>query len=315
MKGDRDGLERVSLEGVETAPPELLEKLKALVGSARKYAERSHSVRTMGEYTRARAAFLRWCASLNLKPLSPDVVALYLTDRANQGLKPATLELDLAAITTAYREANLPPPTSAATVRRVRAGIRNVKGIAPNQKLPLLAEDLAAAVGKLGHSRLKDIRDRALLLVGFVGAFRRSELVALEVQDLEWSDAGVKVRLRRSKTDQAGSGRVLGLPVGKRAATCPVRALKAWLEAAGIDDGPVFREVTRHGHVLAARLSAGTVARVVKGAAASIGLDPLRFSGHSLRAGLATSAAKAGKEERHIMRHLGSFADLHKIAR
>ncbi len=152
---------------------------------------------------------------------------------------------------------------------------------------------------------LLGVRDRALLLVGFAGAFRRSELVSLDVADLSFTSDGLEVTLKRSKTDQEGQGRRIGIPFGSSPHTCPVRSLRAWLDGAGIADGPVFRDVSRRGRVGAVRLSDKAVARLVKRAARAAGLDPARFSGHSLRAGLATSAAKAGKTERAIMAQTG----------
>jgi integrase len=181
-------------------------------------------------------------------PAAPETVALYLTARAGQGRRPATLEQDLAAIAGAHRAAGLPSPRDAEAVRMVRAGIRRERGTAPRQVAPLLAGHVRALVGALPRTLL-GMRDRALLLVGFAGAFRRSELAALRVEDLDWTDEGLKVRLRRSKTDQEGEGRTVEIPRGARAALCPVRALEAWLTAAGVTAGAVFREVTRHGAV------------------------------------------------------------------
>jgi integrase len=151
---------------------------------------------------------------------------------------------------------------------------------------------------------LLGVRDRALLLVGFAGAFRRSELVSLDRPDLEFTKDGLTVMLRRSKSDQEGQGRKVGIPYGSNPETCPVRALQAWLEAAAITDGPVFRGVTRHGKVQG-RLSGYAVALIVKRYAAVGGLDPSRYAGHSLRAGLATAAAIGGASERSIMNQTG----------
>jgi integrase len=150
------------------------------------------------------------------------------------------------------------------------------------------------------------LRDRALLLVGFAGAFRRAELVSLDVADLEFSSAGLTVTLRRSKTDQEGKSRRLGIPYGSSEATCPVRALQAWLETAHIQDGPIFRPLDRFQRVQPTRLSAERVALIVKRRAKAVGLDPARYAGHSLRAGLATTcAAAAGASERVIMSQTG----------
>jgi integrase len=138
------------------------------------------------------------------------------------------------------------------------------------------------------------LRDRAVLLLGFAGAFRRSELVALDVADIEDVPEGLLITIRRSKTDQEGQGRKVAIPRGEIA--CPVAALKAWLEAAGITEGAVFRRVfnKRNQRVSAARLGACNVAAIVKVAARKLGLDPIAFAGHSLRAGFVTSAVKRG---------------------
>jgi integrase len=149
------------------------------------------------------------------------------------------------------------------------------------------------------------LRDRALLLLGFAGAFRRSELVGLDVADLEFARAGVIVTLRKSKTDQEGRSRRLGIPFGSSEQTCPVRSVQAWLEAARISEGPVFRSLDRFQQVQGARLSDKAVALIIKRRAKAVGLDPARYAGHSLRAGLATSAAAAGASERVIMSQTG----------
>jgi integrase len=154
-------------------------------------------------------------------------------------------------------------------------------------------------VGGLGTDSA-GCRDRALLLLGFAGALRRSELVGLDVADITEGTDGLTVLLRRSKTDQEGAGRTVGVPYGSNPVTCPVRAWRAWLEVSGIEEGPVFRSVDRHGRIGVTRLTAQAVALVLKRHAAGAGLDPGDVAGHSLRAGLATSAAEAGVPERVI---------------
>lgn len=150
-------------------------------------------------------------------------------------------------------------------------------------------------------SGLIGTRDRALILLGFAGAFRRSELVGLDVDDCAFGKDGLTVTLRRSKTDQAGEGRRVGIPYGSNPDTCPVRNLQEWIARAGVSVGPLFRSITRHG----CRLTGNDVARVVKKLALRAGLDPSKYAGHSLRAGHATSAAIAGASERSIMRQMG----------
>jgi integrase len=148
-------------------------------------------------------------------------------------------------------------------------------------------------------------RDRALVLLGFAGAFRRSELVGLDVEDCVFGKDGLTVTLRRSKTDQDGAGRKIGIPYGSNPETCPVRTIQAWMELAGISSGPLLRSINRHGKLGPGHLSGIDVARVVKRLAERAGLDAVKFAGHSLRAGHATSAAIAGASERSIMNQTG----------
>ncbi|MEZ4339082.1 MAG: site-specific integrase [Sandaracinaceae bacterium] len=164
----------------------------------------------------------------------------------------------------------------------------------------MVVERLRELVTGLEDTRIGK-RDRALLTLGFAGAFRRSELVALDVEDLRFAGEGIEVLIRRSKTDQEAEGAEVGIPFGSDPATCPVRSTRAWLEDAMHGADALFRSVSRHGRV-GGRLSGRDVARIVKRAALRAGLDPADFAGHSLRAGLATSAAKAGKNDRAIMR-------------
>lgn len=184
------------------------------------------------------------------------------------------------------------------------AGIRRTKGTAQVAKSPVLVADLRKMVDRMPDGIL-GVRDRALLMVGFAGAFRRSELVGLDRDAVEITKDGLVVTIRRSKTDPEAQGRKIGIPYGSNPATCPVRAFQAWLEASGITDGPIFRSMTRHARILDHRLSTNAVANVVKRYAAAAGLDASKFAGHSLRAGLATSAALNGASERSIMNQTG----------
>lgn len=184
-------------------------------------------------------------------------------------------------------------------------GIRRTMGTAPTQKAPTLTDDIRSMVD-VADAGMIGVRDRALILLGFAGAFRRSELVALDVEDCALGKDGLTVTLRRSKTDQDAIGRKLGIPYGSNPETCPVRNLQAWLEASGISTGPLFRSLSRHGQVQPGRLSGIDVARIVKKLAGRAGLDPSKYAGHSLRAGHATtSAAIAGASERSIMDQTG----------
>jgi integrase len=177
-------------------------------------------------------------------------------------------------------------------------------GTAPAQKAPALTADIRTMVDAAGDSTI-GARDRALILLGFAGAFRRSELVGLDVEDCAFGKDGLTVTLRRSKTDQEGVGRRVGIPYGSNPETCPVRTMQVWMEQAGITAGPLFRSINRHGHVGPGRLSGIDVARVVKKLAQRAGLDSAKFAGHSLRAGHATSSAIGGASERSIMNQTG----------
>jgi site-specific recombinase XerD len=170
-------------------------------------------------------------------------------------------------------------------------GIRRTFGGARNKKAPAVAAKMHSMVATAPEG-LAGLRDRALLLLGFAGAFRRSELVALDVADLEENEAGLLVTIRGSKTDQERQGVTIAVARGDIA--CPVKALREWLDAAGIEAGPIFRPIDRHGNLLSSRLTAQSVARIVKVYAARAGFDAGTFSGHSLRSGFLTSAAGKG---------------------
>ena len=287
-----------------TAPAELA-RLGDVEDQARAYVQAAKAANTRRAYAADWRDFTSWCEATGLPalPAAPETVTLYVTARAETS-KVATIQRRLIAISQAHQASRLDSPTKSILVRETMKGIRRVKGTAQAGKAPTLTADIRAMVAALSSSPIGD-RDRALLLLGFAGAFRRSELVALDVADLQFNRQGVVVTLRRSKTDQEGQGRAIGIPHGANAATCPVKALRAWLKAAGIDEGPIFRPVNRHGHIAPARLSAGAVADVVKRCAQAAGLDPDNYAGHSLRAGLATSAAAAGVSERAIMAQTG----------
>lgn len=262
---------------------------------------------TLRAYEHDWKKFCRWCEDTRLAPLpaSPQTVILYSTDLTkNERKRWNTLARRLAAISQMHQQAGYESPTRAWAVKQVLSGLRRELGVAPIRKKPLLLEDLRDILKQIPDS-LHGRRDRALLLMGFTGAFRRSELVGLNVEDLETTRDGVVVTVRRSKTDQEGEGRRVGIPRGADAGTCPIHALEAWRTAAGITSGALFRSVNRHGQVLGHRLSGEAVALAVKRCAEKLGYDPHDFAGHSLRAGLATSAAAAGKSERAIMNQTG----------
>jgi len=296
----------MSASAIEVASRDGDLELARLADRAGEYAAAGHATATRSSYATAWADFAAWCASRGLAalPAVPAAVALYLTDRAGD-LAVSTLNRRLVAIGHAHHAAGHPDPADAPAVRAVWRGIRRTVGVAAEGKAPLLVGQLRAALSGLDDDRLLVRRDRALLLIGFAGALRRSELVALDAGDVERTDDGLIVTVRRSKTDQEARGRKLGIPHGAHPDTNPVRAFTAWCDAAGISDGPLFRPVTRHGHLQPGRLTVRGIALAVKRAAARAGLDPARYSGHSLRAGFVTSAAAARVEERLIQLQTG----------
>ena len=237
-------------------------------------------------------------------PASPATVATYATALGEAGRKASTIQRALSAVAQAHGLVGKPSPTSDERVRTVMKGIRRRFGTAQKKAQPLLPLDIRAAIAKMPLD-LRGLRDRAMLTIGFAGAFRRSELVALELSDIEHTDDGLVVIIRRSKTDQEGHGRRIGVPFGQYASTCPVKALAAWLEAARIDQGPIFREITRSGTVKENRASDRAVDRAVKRATKLAGLDPKGYSAHSLRAGFVTTAIKAGKRTDRVMAQTG----------
>jgi integrase len=273
---------------------------------ANSYAGQSKSAATITAYASGWRDFLSFCEQRGAValPATDATVAGHLAALADGGMKAATIARRLVVISQAHKAADLPSPTTSSLVRRTHAGIRRSIGTAQTAKAPAVAADLKRMLAKLPATRV-GLRDRALLLLGFAGAFRRSELVALDVADLEFSSAGLAVTLRKSKTDQEGYSRRIGIPYGSSDKTCPVRSLQAWLESAGINEGPVFRSLDKFQRVKPRRLSDRAVARIVKRRAKAVGLDPERYAGHSLRAGLATSAAAGGASERAIMNQTG----------
>jgi integrase len=272
----------------------------------RQFVGASKSENTLRGYRSDWHEFCGWCESRGLVPLpaTPESVAAYIADCAER-LKVGSIQRRLNAIAEAHKAAGLErSPTHAGIVRNTLKGIRRTLGTAPAQKAAALTDDVRAMV-EATDDGLIGTRDRALVLLGFAGAFRRSELVRLDVADCAFGRDGLTINLRRSKTDQTGVGRNVGVPFGSNPETCPVRTLQAWLELAGVTDGPLFRSINRHGRAYPTRLSGIDVARIVKKLATRASLDAAKYAGHSLRAGHATSAAIAGASERSIMRQTG----------
>jgi site-specific recombinase XerD len=260
---------------------------------AKGYAEKSLSEGTRAAYRSDIHVFRGWCAARNVPsvPASPEVVASFAAWQAEQGLRPSTISRRLAAIRMLHRASGVETPTSSEIVTATMRGIRREHGAAPTRKTAATSEVVLAMLEHVGDD-LKGVRDRAILTFGFASACRRSELASLTVDHVTEVDQGFIITIKRSKTDQEGQGQEIAVPRGARA--CPVAALRTWLDAAGIEEGPLFRRLRRGGHVTEDAISPRTIATVVKKYAALAGLDPDDFGGHSLRSGFAASAAANG---------------------
>jgi site-specific recombinase XerD len=274
-----------------TLPVEFTEELQL----ASNFARASKAEATRAAYSSDFRIFESWCRQRELSalPATPATVCAFLAAQAALGKRASTLGRRLASIKYFHGIAGEPSPTGEA-IKATLSGIRRSIGSAPVRKRAATSDIVLGMVGTAGNETLRQLRDRAILLIGFASAMRRSELVALEVEDLEWTTEGVMIRIRKSKTDQEGMGASVAVPRGETA--CPVAALRAWLDAACITEGAVFRRILnkRNQRVTDRRLAARNIARIVKDNAERLGFDPATFGAHSLRSGLVTSAVKRG---------------------
>ena len=299
------------------------EKIEVRVGSATfrltpdaaAFLHASAADNTRRAYAGDFAHFASWCnrSGCSSLPAAPDDIANYLAGLAvghaadgTDARATATIKRRVAAIRLAHKVAGHIDPTGHVVVERTLAGIVRTLGSLQDRAEPLTKQLLVRAVRALDGGGLAALRDRTLLLVGFAGAFRRSELVGIATEDLTFSDAGVVIHVRRSKTDQRGRGQVKAIPHldGSRL-LCPARSLADWCDRSGIVSGPVFRGLTRAGEVRGTALHDGEVSRVVKRAVAAAGVDPPGFSGHSLRAGFVTTARAEGVPDHLVMSQTG----------
>ncbi len=270
-----------------------------------------HAANTRKAYASDWADFVGWCARYDLAALPAAALTArrYLVALARDGRKIATIQRRLAAIADAHARQGHPSPAADPAVRHELAALRRELGVAPHGKDPVLADDLRAMVAALPEDP-RGLRDRAMLLLGFAAALRRSELVGLDVGDVAFARRGLVVTIRRSKSDQEGAGAQVAVAPGRDPAACPVRATRRWLQAARLGGvGPLFRPVHRAGKVLDRRLNPEHVAQLVKHAAAAAGVAPTdldgaadtrALAGHSLRAGLVTQAALDGVSDADI---------------
>jgi integrase len=315
--------EAVILQKKET--PQQLAELEESFDRLKRYAANAKTENTRRAYAADLEDFQKWCESKGREwlPAKPETVGLYIGAKAEQ-LSLSTLERRLAAISVAHKEEGYDPPTSVAEapLREPWKGIVREKTRAQDGAPPLLVDELKMIVenlpryapgenGRTGDLTLTALRDRAVLLVGWTGALRRSELVSLQRSDVTFIEGeGANIKLRDSKTDQEGEGLVKGLPHGDSNDTCPVRALRTWFQAVkeetGSDfEGPIFRRFYRGESIGEKAITGQYVSKILKRHAQNVGLDPKEYSSHSLRAGFITQAIRSGKPERRVKEHSG----------
>jgi len=239
-------------------------------------------------------------------PSSPEQVAEYVASFAGV-LKPSTIARRLVSIGTAHRLNGFENPVASDIVKLSVRGLRRANPCRQREAKPVLKDELFDILQHI-ECTVKGQRDLALLLLCFAAGFRRSEVVSLDVEDIQHVRQGIVVQLVRSKTDQEGLGRKIAIPFGT-GVWCPVQALNAWISTSGIESGPIFRVVNRHSQISTKRLSGQAVSLIVKARADDAGFDGRNFSGHSLRAGFATSAALAGASSRAIRNQTGHKSD------
>ena len=273
----------------------------SIMFKAEEYARASRSGNTIRAYQSDWKYFMAWCTKFKTSslPSSPDVIAIFLVQEA-ESHKVSTIVRRLSAISEAHRLAGYSSPCEDERVKTILKGIKRTKGVAASVKSPLLTDHLRILLNGLPNTK-QGIRDRALMLLGFTGAFRRSEIVALDRDDLTFVKEGILVRVKRSKTDQDGTGTEKAIPYGSSPELCPVRAIEAWLTISNIEEGAVFVSIGKGDKIHTARLSDKSVALIIKKLIEQSGSDSKDYSGHSLRAGFVTQAAINGASDRAIM--------------
>jgi integrase len=269
--------------------------------AAKEFIRASRAERTRLAYAAEWRAFVAWCEArsesvdLERGPVAGGLVAAHLAALAARNFAVASIGVRAAAIAYAHKLKRLPSPTTTLEVKDCLAGIRRTLGVRPrNRKAAATAELIHAMLGNIPKTTLAGLRDRALIALGFASAMRRSELVALDVEDLNLVEQGARILIRRSKTDQTGAGQEVAIPHCRHLK--PLAALQAWLHQSGISEGPIFRPVRRGGYVLPTRLSSHAVALIIKKWAAKAGLEVATLSGHSLRSGFVTECVEVGAD-------------------
>ena len=289
---------------------EIITDLKALQEETLKNLKSSKALNTIRAYKSDFKDFGLFCIKNGLKnlPTDPKIVSLYLTFLSSQNVKVSTIKRRLVSIGVIHKMKGYYLDTKHPAIIENLMGIKRRKGVKQKAKKPLLINDLKQVIdviNKQNDPDIKKLRNKALLLIGFSGGFRRNELVSIDLEDVEFVFEGLKITLKKSKTDQFGEGFTKGIPHFENSIYCPVNNLKRWLNISKIRKGPIFTKFSKGSKITNIRLSDQSVALIIKEYLIKSGIDSENYSGHSLRSGFATSAAEGGAEERSIMSMTG----------
>ena len=285
---------------------DLVTDLKTLQDETLKNLKSSKAINTVRAYKSDFNDFGLFCAKngfTNL-PTDPKIVSLYLTYLSSKDVKISTIKRRLVSIAVIHRMKGHYLDTKHPVIIENLMGIKRRKGVNQKGKKPLLINNLKQIVDVINQEiapDIKKLRNKTLLLIGFSGGFRRNELVSLNFEDIEFVFEGVKITLKKSKTDQFGEGFVKAIPHFENSIYCPVTSLKRWINFSKIKKGPIFTRFSKGSKITKERLTDQSVALIIKEYLVKVGIDSKHYSGHSLRSGFATSAAEAGAEERSIM--------------
>ena len=288
---------------------ELTTDLKTLHETTLNNLKNSKANNTLRAYKSDFKDFAAFCANhgLNSLPTEPKIVSLYLT-HLSKSSKISTLRRRLVSISMVHKLKGHYLDTKHPIIIENLMGIRRVKGSIQKGKKPLLINHLKLiinAIDEQKNNKIKKLRDKSIILVGFGGGFRRNELISIDYEDLEFVPEGVKIMIRKSKTDQFGEGMIKGLPYFTNERYCPVTNIKKWLEISNIKSGPIFRRFSKGSILTDKRLTDQSVVLLIKEYLNLAGIENTNFSGHSLRSGFATVAAESGADERSIMAMTG----------
>jgi site-specific recombinase XerD len=289
---------------------QIITDIKALQQETLLNLKNSKAINTVRAYRSDFSDFGLFCAKNGFKslPTEPKIVSLYITYLSTKAFKMSTLKRRLVSIGVIHKLKGHYLDTKHPTIIENIMGIKRRKGSSQKSKKPILINNLKKIVDAIDQQKkeeIKKIRDRSIILIGFSGGFRRNELVSLDHEDLDFVPEGLKINLKKSKTDQFGEGLIKGLPYFDNLQYCPVLSIQKWLEISNIVSGPLFRRFTKGSNLSEYRLTDQSVALIIKEYLKLAGIDNKNYSGHSLRSGFATSAAESGAEERTIMAMTG----------